>query len=937
MNRLIKILLTIILAATAGIAFSQKTISGRVYDNNHQPLIGASVRVKGASVMTLSKSDGSYTLMIPQGHENDTVEIQYVGFNDQFFLPTGNTHDVVFEVEQTNTFDDIVVSTQKRLQSSIEVPIAVTAIDQNRLDELYATQIDEISCFVAGFNNIIQGQNKAGYSIRGVTSDGMESFFQPRISVFLNGVSFSREQVSAMEPFDMERIEVVRGPQGTLFGRGAEIGAVRFITKHPEDYFSANLRLNYGGFNQRGAQGYINTPINSSVANRFAFSYDYHDGYINNLAGGRLNGKNAIALRNTLSINKTDVSSLNLILDYQNDNAPGVSFKSMRIAPKGGDTSPFTAAYLNGGSHLGLVRHLGGLTLEYERNLGGNFNISNTIGARGGYADEYFDADGTYLHVLDAREKSRLMQFSEEFRLNWNRGTKLSGFVGVGAMYEYCEHYMYLCSDLRLLFPASVAPSMKASMQDLPLQVSEGVKSGIGAFKQQLLASYPAEYADMISQALDGFSDAVYGQIQTAMSANLDNWFKDSQWDRTPDFFNDTKNTVSGVLLGTLNQMIESNPMVSVLLNGMSAEQVVGMMDIESGLSDLKQFSDLYLEPSYVEEHTNYSHNFETDIFADVNWNIVKNLYLTIGLRTTYEKQRSGYNSASMTAPIVGTMVYENSGGKTCWVEGDNFSWVGRLVLNYMMDRSNNVFLSVSKGRRPGVVYFNYSPDSPVKLRPEEIYNFELGVKGNVLKNTLSYAASVYYYKWLHFQSSAAYTAENGAREYRNNDKGIANCFGAETSLRYSFNRYISVFADYTYFNGKFADKDEDGNPLELAGHSFRLSPEHAFDFGGELILPVRDRMVMYFRPNYSSKSKHYFEDSNKEDISQDAYSIINATLGIKFTKNRMEYDFGLWGKNITDTEYLIDAGNAGEVIGFPTFVAGAPANFGVKVAVKFR
>ena len=146
---MIKILLTIILAATAGIAFSQKTITGRVYDNNHQPLIGASVRVKGASVMTLSKSDGSYTLMIPQGHENDTVEIQYVGFNDQFFLPTGNTHDVVFEVEQTNTFDDIVVSTQKRLQSSIEVPIAVTAIDQNRLDELYATQIDEISCFVA--------------------------------------------------------------------------------------------------------------------------------------------------------------------------------------------------------------------------------------------------------------------------------------------------------------------------------------------------------------------------------------------------------------------------------------------------------------------------------------------------------------------------------------------------------------------------------------------------------------------------------------------------------------------------------------------------------------------------------------------------------------------------------------------------------------------
>ncbi len=937
MNRLIKILFTIILAASAGIAFPQKTISGRVFDNNHQPLIGASVRVKGSPVMTLSKSDGSYTLTIPQGHENDTVEIQYAGFLDQYFMPGDYIHDVMFEVDQITAVDDILVSTQKRLQSSIEVPIAVTAIDQNRLDELNTTQIDEISCYVAGFNNIIQGQNKAGYSIRGVTSDGMESFFQPRISVFLNGVSVSREQVSAMEPFDMERIEVVRGPQGTLFGRGAEIGAVRFITKRPEDYFSASLKLNYGGYNQRGAQGYINTPISSNVSNRFAFSYDYHDGYIDNLAGGTLNGKNAIALRNTFSINKTDVSSFNLILDYQNDNAPGVCFKSQKIAPEGGDTSPFTTAYLNGGKDLGLVRHIGGATLEYERDLNPNISISNTLGARGGYADEYFDGDGTYLHILDAREKSRLMQFSEEFRLNWNHGSRLSGFWGVGALYEYCEHYMDLHTDLRLLFPASVAPKLKENMATLPLEVSEGVKSGIDGFKQQLLASYPAEYSDMISQALDAYSEAVYGQIQTAMNANLENWFKDNEWTNTPDFFNDTKNTVSGVLLNTLDEMMKATPAVSMLLNGMTAEQVVGMMDIESGLSQLKEYSGLYLEPAYVEEHTNYSHNFETDIFADVNWNIVKDLYLTVGLRTTYERQKTGYKSASMTAPIVGSMIYKNSGGKTYWIEDDNFSWVGRLVLNYMLDKSNNVFMSISKGRRPGVVYFNYSPELPVRLRPEEIYSFEFGVKGNVFKNTFSYAASMYYYKWLHFQSSAAYTAENGSREYRNSDKGIANCYGAEMSMRYFFNRYISVFADYTYFDGKFADKDEDGNPLELAGHSFRLSPEHAFDFGGDLVFPVRDNMVLYFRPSYTSKSKHYFEDSNKEDISQDTYSIINASLGIKFTKKRCEYDFGVWGKNITDTEYLIDAGNAGEVIGFPTFVAGAPANFGVKMAVKFK
>ena len=938
MNRLlIKILFSIILTATVSVAFSQKTITGMVYDDSHQPLIGASISVKGTPIMTLSKSNGSYSLTVPPEHANDSIEVRYVGFVSQKFLPTDSNHDVYFEAEGIKAVEVIVVSTQKRLQSSLEVPIAITAFDQNRLDELYATQIDEISGYVSGFNNIIQGQNKAGYSIRGVTSDGMESFFQPRISVFLNNISVSREQVSALEPFDIERIEVVKGPQGTLFGRGAEIGAVHFITKHPVNMFSANLRLNYGGYNQRGAQGYVNLPISEKVADRLAFSYDYHDGYIKNLAGGSLNGKNAFAIRNTLSIRNNYISSLSLILDFQMDDAPGVSFKSKKIAPIGGDTSPFTAAYLNQGKHLGLVRQLGGATVEFERKLNDRLYITNNMGARGAYADEYFDGDGTYLYLLEAREMAKQMQFSEEFRLNWRRGSRLSGFVGMGALYEYCEHYMNIHTDLGILFPSSVAPSIKASLQNLPTQVSTGVQGGIEAFKQQLVSQYPAEYADQISQNLDEFSAAVCSQIESAMAENLDTWFQGNEWSNTPDFFTDTRNTVQGVLVSTLDAVIKAKPEIAMLLNGMTAEQVVGAMDIESGLSDLKPLSNLQLERDYIESHSNYTHNFETDIFADVTWNIVKKLYLTLGLRTTYERQKTGYESNSMTAPIVGYMVYKNSGGKTYWIDDDNFSWVGRVVFNYMLDRFNNVYLSVAKGRRPGVVYFNYTPDKPIRLRPEEIYSYELGFKGNIFKNTLSYAAAAYYYKWQHFQSSAANTAENGALEYINNDKGIANCYGAELSLKYYCKRFVTLFGDYTYFNGKFADKDEDGNPLELAGHSFRLAPDHAIDFGADFEFPIKSKCTLYFRPNYTYKSKHYFEDSNKEDISQDGCGIVNATLGVRFSKKRLSYDFGFWGKNITDTEYLIDAGNAGETIGFPTFVAGAPANFGVKLSVTFR
>jgi hypothetical protein len=271
------------------------------------------------------------------------------------------------------------------------------------------------------------------------------------------------------------------------------------------------------------------------------------------------------------------------------------------------------------------------------------------MGARGAYADEYFDGDGTYLYLLEAREMAKQMQFSEEFRLNWRRGSRLSGFVGMGALYEYCEHYMNIHTDLGILFPSSVAPSIKASLQNLPTQVSTGVQGGIEAFKQQLVSQYPAEYADQISQNLDEFSAAVCSQIESAMAENLDTWFQGNEWSNTPDFFTDTRNTVQGVLLN----MIKAKPEIAMLLNGMTAEQVVGAMDIESGLSDLKPLSNIQLERDYIESHSNYTHNFETDIFADVTWNIVKKLYLTLGLRTTYERQKTGCESDSMTAPIV--------------------------------------------------------------------------------------------------------------------------------------------------------------------------------------------------------------------------------------------------------------------------------------------
>ena len=942
-SRLPKILLTAVVVFWACLVSAQTTITGTVFDNNHKPLMGASIAVDGTDIMTLTKSDGSYSVTVPDEYAYNPLIVRYVGYKPKYIFSKVGSNDVVFEPEVTQEFADVLVSTQKRLQSSVEVPIALTAIDQDRLFELNLRSIDEISGFVPGFNAIIQSQNKSGYAIRGVTSDGMESFFQPRISVYLNNVSVSRLQSSVVGVYDMERIETVRGPQGTLFGRGADIGAVHFITKRPEEEFSAQVEANYGNYNQRGAQGYVNMPMGEKVADRFAFYYNYHDGYINNLAGGRLNGMNSLGARNTLRIAGNGQSELNLIIDYQYDHTPGVSFKSNTLAPEGGDTSPYTAAFLNGGTHLGVTRHMAGVTLDYTRSLGEHLSMSNIFGVRESDADEFFDGDGSYLRLLDSEEEAHAVQFSNEFRLNWDGGQRLNGFIGAGVMYEDCEHQLILQCDQKAFYPNVVAQSMKTQTEGLPAMVSQGVKQGLAGFKQQLLSKYPEAYADQINQLLDAYSDAVCPQIQTSLTDKMYSWYQNTKWDNVPDYLGDTKGVVNSVLVNTLNAMMAQEPMISQLLNGATADQVVSQLGIDQQLAESPQFKQLALasgsemNENYEENQTNYTHNLETDIFLDLSWNVINNFYITMGLRGTYERQKTGYMSTAMTAPLVGSMIYKSSDGETVWTDAEYYSFVGRLVFNYMLNKTNNLYLSLSKGHRPGVVYFDYDPDKPGKLQPEALYSLELGVKGNAFSNTLLYSASFYRYNWLHFQSSTAYFKEDGSIGYNTTDKGKASCTGAEISLKYYFEQYASIFADISYSDGKFANKDEDGNEQELAGNTFRLCPKNTFDFGADVVYPFRNRYKFYFRPCFTFMGKIYFEDNNNEELSQEGYSTMNATLGLRFSRNRFTYDFALWGKNITNSQYLIDAGNAGQAIGFPTFVAGSPATFGVRVLLGFK
>lgn len=917
---------------------SKVAVKGKVINEQGEPLIGVNVRIKGSNTGTITDVNGQFELSLP--HDGKLV-FSYIGYLEQEqSAQAQESWDVVLK-EDTQTLGEVIVTTQKRRQTSIEVPTAVSALSGSVMERLRLKQMDEMAVFTPGLQVQIQSPNNPGYVIRGVTSDGGESYSQPRISVFMDGVSISRAQASVVELFDMERVEVVKGPQGTLFGRGAEIGAMHLLRNKPTPKLSGEINVNYGSHNQRGAEGFLNTPINDRLANRFAFSYDAHDGFIDNLAGGKLNGKSALALRNSTRLMSGENTVMNLVLDYQYDDYPGTSFKNNQVAPEGGDTSPFTPAYLNGGKDLGILRHNGGAAFTIDQTLSPSLQLTSISGFRAYKSNEKFDADGTHLYLLDCQENVRGNQFSQELRLNWDNGGGLAGFVGASYFYEHSQQNVQLYSNLQQTLPMVAGPNIRNTLQklNLPATVTTGVVEGVGTQLDQLATAFPA-LAPILSGVKGLLTATIQKNLGTALTGVAQQWeaqMKESTWQTTPNFYGDIHQTVNQVMTQILN-----TPAIKPLLGqiGMTPEDMVGQIANTVGQqltqAGLPAYSQVAIPDQYQENATNYATNQAVDLFADLTWRITRQLSFTAGLRGTYEHLRTGYSSTSDTAPLLGSsLLYQTSDGKRVWESGDYYSWVGRAALNYMFGH-NNLYASVSRGRRPAVIAFNNRPDEVTRLKPEIIVSYEVGLKGRILDNRLNYDLSLFYYDWSHFQSTRLATDTNGTKKYVADDAGKAHSLGVEAGLRYTFCPAVSVFGNYAYIEGKFNDEDGNGHAQEYAGNRFRLTPEHSAAIGVDVTVPVSRKATVYFRPTYSYKSKVYFENENSELLSQKGYGLLNALAGIQVKAAQCYYEVGLFGKNMLNEKYLVDAGNSGNQIGFPTFVAGSPSVFGASFKIGF-
>ena len=179
--------------------------------------------------------------------------------------------------------NDIIVTAQKIEQRAVDVPITISALTGERMAEIGVSDLDELSNYIPGLNIQEQSANNPGIVIRGITSDSGSSQQGPRVTLYYNGVDISRSRGSYQAVYDLERVEVIKGPQATLFGTASAVGAISLTSARPRAGYSGALTLGYGNYDSMLVSGFVNAG-SDTLAGRIAFEWKKRDGYVENLA-----------------------------------------------------------------------------------------------------------------------------------------------------------------------------------------------------------------------------------------------------------------------------------------------------------------------------------------------------------------------------------------------------------------------------------------------------------------------------------------------------------------------------------------------------------------------------------------------------------------------------------------------------------------------------
>jgi iron complex outermembrane receptor protein len=332
---------------------------------------------------------------------------------------------------------EIVVTAQRREQNLQDVGTSVTAFDANTLEQLGFKDVTDIAGQVPGLQYNQYGATVTIYNLRGVSQNDFSDHQEAPIAVYSDDAYIGSTGALAGSLFDLQRVEVLRGPQGTLFGRNATGGLIQYLSKPPTDTPEAYMQVTAGNFGALETEGAVSGPLSDMVTARLSFDTSSHDGYITNRIGDSIENQNQYATRLQFRVKPSDSGEILIKLhaltnshETAGDYSWAASYPDATgrgvFAPPG---TPDLGGYVNTGGPFSQAEDRRGLfnRTVWGANVRVNWNfdafslasVTDYLKMQKRYGE---DSDISPNPIFNYDTGAHYQQFSQEFRLNGKQG-----------------------------------------------------------------------------------------------------------------------------------------------------------------------------------------------------------------------------------------------------------------------------------------------------------------------------------------------------------------------------------------------------------------------------------------------------------------------------------------------------------------------------------
>jgi iron complex outermembrane receptor protein len=421
--------------------------------------------------------------------------------------PAGPATQEPVAAQPADAAADIVVTAQRRSESAQRVPISLTAVSSEQIERASITNVQDLPRIAPGLTAYRATQSaNTRLSIRGIGSSG-NTAIEPSVGAFVDGIYIARPGSLLAAINDVAGIEVLRGPQGTLFGRNASVGALSFRTNEPTKDFEGQVTAEYGNYDRARLTGVVNLPVSDTIATRFSALYDRYDGYGRNLLdGSRVGGNETASFRGAVRAEVTPDLTWLVRGDYQRQRGDGQAIVTIDAAT----VTPTAAA--------NFARRLNGLVPR----LDGTYSYGvrqNTAGALrddqwGLSSDLALQAGDFTLRLLSGYRDWRNRQVERDISLT------PADLYGRAARYRSKTH----SQELQLISPSDLLDDHLSFVAGLyyfreDYSIGSTASFGTGYCNIYIRNVRPASLAACNAGPQSGAADSNFNQITTSYAA----------------------------------------------------------------------------------------------------------------------------------------------------------------------------------------------------------------------------------------------------------------------------------------------------------------------------------------------------------------------------------------------------------------------------------